>query len=727
MTNMDLTRRTFVVTTAAAGGGLMLGVSAALSASAAGVNVQPWLSPTEKDGTEINQWVAIDPEGVVTVRAGCSEMGQGVFTSIPQMLAEELQVDWNMVRAQYVDYTRHVNNDNLYGRTSTTASQVVRTFRIPVQQAGASARERLKAAAATAWGVDRSQVAAKDGVLSSGNRTGTFGEFANAAAAIQLPEEPAIKTPDQYTLIGTSLARLDTPLKVNGSAQFGIDARLPGMVYATVQTCPVQSGSLRSFDFDAVKDRPGVIQAVELRAVEGATGRDALTDGVAVVADTWYRAKTALELMPIEWDFGPGGNSSNESLFAERLALLDMPGEPSVEGEYNRGDALGVIANGSNVVTAEYLRPYEAHAPMEPMNATVSVGGSRADLYVGSQNFASALNIVADQTGVDTTNVQVHALFLGGGFGRRGKNEEVRQAAEIARQVGLPVKMVWTREEDFLQSRPRAMGVQRFSAAIGPNGLPEALFIRTVGDLRGVWSRGRGRELLPYAVPNEYYDFHKLTSHIPWHYLRGVWYGLFGFAVESFVDEMALAGGWDPLEFRIELTKHLPDEQLVLNTLKEKAGFTLDLPRGEGMGIGLHQEAQTMCAACSTVSVSRRGQLRVEKMVWSVNPGHVLNPHVAVEQVESATIYELSSVLRTGLEIRNGRVMNNNFDTFQIARIGDTPEIEVHFALTRGERWGGMGEPGTGAVGSSIANAIFQATGKRIRSTPFKNHDLSWS
>jgi isoquinoline 1-oxidoreductase beta subunit len=733
MTHMELTRRGFVIAAAAAGGGMILGI-ATPSARAAAVNPQSWMAPTDKDGVEINIWLSIDPEGHVTVRAVSQEMGQGIFTAQPMMLNEELQADWQMIRVMHADTHRHVMNDNLYSQGNhpyfgvfgifwTEASGSIIGSRIPYQQAGASARERLKAAAAQAWGVDRSQVSAKDSVLTSGSRSANYGEFATQAAAIQLPEEPAIKTPDQYTLMGSSVARLDVPLKINGSAVFAIDARMPGMVYAAVQVSPVPEGTLRSFDFDAVKDRPGVIQAVELvpNPEAGPDDHSRLHSGVAVVADSWYRAKTALDLMPKEWDAGPGGGATTESMFASRRALLNESGTGLDD---NDPAALGMIANSSRVITADYERPYIPHAVMEPINAAISVTDSRVDVFVSTQAPPVSMKVAADQLGVELDRIYLHPTFLGGGFGRRSKGDDVRQVAEIARQVGRPVKLVWTREEDIMHNPMRSMAVARLTASLGADGMPEALFTHNVSE---ELYATRGVGIGPYDIPGQHHEYHVVESHIPTTYLRDVWSGLYGFMTESFIDEMALAGGHDPLDFRIGLTRDVPRWQTALTTLKAKSGYTTDLPRGEGMGIGIHENHGTIVAHAATVTVSRRGQLRVEQVVSVFDPGHVVNPLTCVEQIESGISFELSHTIRGGMEIRNGQIASNNFDTFQITRISDMPQVDINIALSGGDRWGGIGEVGAGPIAPAVANAIYFATGKRVRTTPLTNHDLSWS
>ena len=567
---------------------------------------------------------------------------------------------------------------------------------------------------------------AKDGVLSSGNNTGTYGAFATQAAAIQLPEEPTIKSPDQYTLIGTSVARLDVPAKVDGSAIYGIDARLPGMVYAAVQVSPVPGGTLKSYDFDAIKDRPGIIQAVRLETAPDYEYRDtfgydsSLKNGVAVVADSWYRAKTALELMPKEWDDGPGAGTSSEGMFAARRALLDVPGEV-LEGE---DSVLGILANSNRVITADYQRPYASHSPMEPINATVSVAENRVDVFVSTQDPPGALRVAAHQLGVELSQVHLHPAFIGGGFGRRLELSEIRQTVEIARQVGRPVQLVWTREEDNMQSPMRSLAAVRLTASLDANGMPEAILARTATEQLYA---SRRITTIYETIPNQRHEYHSVDSHIPITYLRGVWEGLYGFMTEQFVDEMALAGGYDPLDFRFELTRDIPDWQPVLAVLKERSGFTTDLPRGEGMGVAITDEAAVIGAMCATVTVSRRGQLRVEKIVSVIDSGNMVNPLTCIEQVEGGIAQELSHTLDGAIEIRGGQVVSTNFDTYKLARIADMPVLDVNVALSGGERWGGIGERGLGPLAPAIANAIYFATGKRVRSTPLINHDLSWS
>jgi isoquinoline 1-oxidoreductase beta subunit len=723
-----LTRRHFLKVSVAAGGGMIIGfyLPTALPAS---VQARPWTALPQ--GAEINAWLAIDAEGNVTIRVPHTEMGQGALTSVCMMIAEELNVDWSRVRAVFADPNRHLRNGNEYKTMFTAGSAVVRRQHPHIMQAGASARERLKEAAARAWGVERSAVEATLGVLRSGTRSGTYAEFATAAAAIALTEEPAIKTPDQWWLLGKPVKRVDVDVKSNGSAVYAIDVRLPGMAYAAVKACPVPWGRLRSFNAAAIRGRPGVVGAYELKAVPGKIGLSDLQDAVAVVADSWWRAKTALDALPVDWDYGPGASVSSESQLAEARQRLAGPGEV-VSEPAGAAAALGEPKE----LTAEYYRPYETHARMEPINATVSVTPERIDVWSPTQDQSIALQLAADQAGVNNEKVFVHTVFLGGGFGGNGAGGTAvtRQATELSKRLRRPVKVIWSREEDIAQDKQRPPNLTRFAASLAPESrLPSAWTSRSI------WFTQDGVERvgpatadyaisnMPYQVPNRRHERINGKAHIPVATHRAPGTNQHGFMTESFVDEVALAGGWDPLEWRLRMTEGLDDWQLVLRTLKEKSGFRTGLPRGRGMGVAIVEDHGSICAACATVSVTRDGELTVEKVVIAIDSGHVINPLNATEQCEGSVCWELSHAWMGGLELQDGRFVNTNFDSYPLLRINQMPEVEVHFALSGGSKWGGIGEPAGPPVPPAVANAIWFATGKRIRSTPFKNHDLSWS
>jgi isoquinoline 1-oxidoreductase beta subunit len=728
MSAVPVTRRQFLKVTAAAGGGILIGFHIP-GAIAATVNAKPWIAHAQ--GAEINAWLAIDGEGNVTVRVPHTEMGQGALTAVAMMIAEELNVDWSRVRAVFADANRHLRNDNEYTSMNTSGSAVVRRQHPHIMQAGASARERLKEAAARAWGVKRSGVEAKLGTLISGAHTGTYAQFATAAAKIRLAQEPAIKTPDQWWLLGKPLHRLDVEVKSNGGAVYAIDVQVPGMVYAAVRACPVPWGRLRRFDDSAARKRPGILAVIALKAVPGKTENSDLQDAVGVVADSWWRAKTALDQIPIDWDYGPAAAVSSESQMAEARHLLSRPGEVVTEGN----STLAAIAAGEKVVYATYHRPWETHARMEPINATVSVTPGRVDVWSPSQNQSTALQLAADQAGVDPANVFVHTVFLGGGFGGNGGGSTAvtRQATELSKQLKRPVKVIWSREEDMAQDKQRPPNVTRIEAVLGARGLPSAWFTRSL------WFTQDGIERvgpatadyaisnMPYLVPNRRHERINAKAHIPVATHRAPGTNQHGFMTECFVDEVALAGGWNPLDWRLEMTKGLADWQLVLRTLKEESGFRTGLPKGQGMGVAIVEDHGSICGACATVRVSRKGELAVEKVVIVIDSGHVINPHNAAEQLEGGVCWELSHAWVGGLALREGRFVNTNFDSYPLLRMPQMPQVEVHFALSGGGKWGGIGEPAGPPVPPAVANAIYFATGKRIRSTPFKNHDLTWS
>ena len=724
-----LSRRTVIRSIAAAGGGMILGFH--LPGALAAVS-PPESWPPLHGGAEINAWLAIDRDGRVTIRVPHSEQGQGALTSVAMLVAEELDVAWDTVRTVFADMHRHVNGGQEYIVTTTHGSQLVRLQHKHIMQAGASARERLRAAAAAAWGIDRAEVVARQGVLSAAGHAAPYARFATAAATLVLEQEPAIRTPDQWWLLGRETRRVDVPAKTDGSAGYAIDTRLDGMVYAAVKCCPVPWGRLVGYDFERIRHRPGVISVVEFRAVPGKTGNSDLQDGVAVVADSWYRAKQALDELPIEWDPGASGSASTGTQGATARALLDTPGKLSAESGQ---DATAIIGAAKRSIRADYHRPYETHARMEPINATVSVTDARVDVWSPTQNPATPLLLVADQLGRDTREVFAHTVFIGGAFGGNGGGATAvtRQAAVISQQLKRPAKVIWSREEDIAQDKQRPPVYLRLAAALDGRGLPEALSSRAVWFTRDGVERVAGATAdvgisnLPYSIPNRRHERHSVATHIPSATHRAPGTNQNGFIIEQFADEMAIAGGWDPLEWRIELTKGQEPWQRVLHKLREVAGFRTDLPRGRGMGVAVLEDHDSFCAVCATVEVSRSGKLRVEKLVIVANSGYVINPLNAAEQLEGAAVWELSHALHGGLELEQGRFTNTNFDSYALLRMDEAPRIETHFAPSQAGWWGGMGEPAGPPTPPAVANAIFFATGKRIRSTPIMKQDLSWN
>jgi isoquinoline 1-oxidoreductase beta subunit len=725
MTHHAISRRQFLISTAAVGGGLALGFFLPLhEAEAANIAPQPWTPPTE-GGHEVNAWLVIGSDDTITIRVAQSEMGEGVFTSMPMIIAEELACDWTTVRAEYASANRSLRQKRVYQRMATGGSRAVRHSRPYLQQVGASARARLIAAAAQQWGVAASECQAENGTVvhpASGRRV-KYGAVAAAAATVQLDAEPKIKTPEQFTFLGQAQKRLDVPLKVDGSATFGIDVRLPDMLYASVMACPVYGGKLKSYDFAAVKGMPGVHSAVEV------------PNGVAVVANSFWRAKTALDVMPIEWDFGDHADTNSTDLQRSFRAALAQEGVVASQ----QGDALAALESAAKVVEADYEAPYLAHATMEPMNCTAYVTPERAEVWVSTQNPEGALAAVSEVSGVAPKNVYVHNCFLGGGFGRRFYNDEVRQAVTVAKAVGKPVKLVWTREEDMRHDFYRPMAALRFQAGLDANGRPVALFNRSATHSILAWFRPdavrngidrtsvEGLANMPYGF--EHYRFEHLLRRtpVPVAFWRSVGSSQNAFALECFLDEVAHAAGQDAVELRRMLLKDHADWRKVLDTVAEKANWGKSMPPGMAQGVAIHECFGSIVAQVAEVSVSKRGEVRVERVVCAVDCGHVVNPLTVAEQMESGIVFGLTAALYGEITIEHGRAVEGNFDSYQMLRMRDMPEVETHLALTGGDKWGGIGEPGVPPIAPAVCNAIFTITGKRVRSLPLVKHDLSWS
>jgi isoquinoline 1-oxidoreductase beta subunit len=737
----ELDRREFIVTAAAVGGGLALGLAFPKSevhgaADTAKIAGRPWESLAGKSDIEVGPWLVIAPDDTVTIRIGQSEMGQGVITSCAKMLAEELECDWSKVRAEYVSVNRHFRENKVYKRLLTTSSSSVRLGRPYLQQAGASARERLMAAAAETWSVPRSELTVKVGVITHKptGRQLRYGQVAQKAAAIKLSAEPGIKTPDQYTLMKKPTKLLDAPLKVDGRAVYGIDVRLPGMLYAAAKASPVFLGKVKKYEADAVKNRPGVQAVVEF----GGSGIEA---GVAVVADSYWRAKTALDLLPMEWEEGAHGNENSDGFFKMSRAVLDEPGAKVVT---KIGDPEAVLNNASRIVESVYEVPYLDHTVMEPFNCTAQVTPTRVEIWVGSQDPEVATADASKITGVPVENIYLHNCFLGGGFGRRGNQDDVRQAVSIAKQLdGRPVKVIWSREETTRHGYYRPMRVSRFRATLGPDGMPLAWTTRVIGideDYPGDEQTIRGLHQLPYQVPNQLFDYQLRKTHVPTGPWTSVGRSQNEFFLETFVDELAHAAGKDPYEYRRALLTSNPDSRFskswiqVLSSVAEKTDWGRQMPRGSGMGIAigdsrrLSRKEFTICAAVATVSVSKKGEVRVERFDVAMDTGPFLvNPLAAERQVEMQVTMGLAATLKQEITIDKGRVVQSNFDDYPLLRPTEIPEIGVHWVRATDDPIAGIGEEAIGWVAPAVCNAVFAATGKRIHSLPLKNHDLSWT
>ncbi|HEX5281140.1 MAG TPA: molybdopterin cofactor-binding domain-containing protein [Micropepsaceae bacterium] len=712
-----LSRRQFVVSTLTAAGGFALGVGTT-SAEAASLSVRPWNDDTTHYPGEINAWVVIQPDDTVIIRYGRAEMGQGSFTALPQILAEELECDWQYVRPEYASANRNVRDNKVYGSLSTGGSRAVRETGVIVQQAGASARERLIAAAAKRWNVPATECEAAMSKITHkpSGRTFRFGELAAEAAAIKLDKEPALKHPDQYKFIGRRIARLDIPLKINGTAKYGIDLEVPGMVRAAVMKCPVFGGTLKSADESKIASRRGIIQVVKLK------------DAVAVVADRTWRAQAALKALPIEWEVGAAG-ATNSAQF--RKAYLDALDQKGAEARHD-GNVDGALAKAAKVIEATYDVPIIAHAPMEPLNAIAHVQADRVDVWVGTQNADLALTFGAQASGMKPENVYVHNTFSGGGFGRRLGPDEVAQAVAISKAVGKPVKLVWTREEEIRQGRYRTQAAIRFKAGFAADGTAVALEMRNsagaanpAGVKDGIDPQTlQGLINAAYQLPNYRVISMLKNTHVPLGPWRAPGHSQNAFFMESFIDEMAHAAGKDPVQLRRQLLAHRPDFQQVLDVLVEKGDWGTPLPRGRGRGIAITEAYDSIVGMIVEVTV-KGGQVKADRVVIACDCGTVVNPRGVETQLEGGMIYGLSAALFGNITIKDGRVEQGNFDTYPVVRFKDAPKTEVYISPTPGKRWGGVGEPGATVIQPALTNAIFAATGRRLRSLPVVGQDLN--
>ena len=720
--NAIVSRRSFITASLSAAGGLIVAVALPRFAEALPLGPEPWGPEVLKTANEVNAFVVVEPDNTILLRIAKSEMGQGVMTSLAMIVAEELECDFAKVKVEYASATRNYLDGKPYGEMQTGGSSSVRRSRVALQQAGASARARLVAAAAARWSVAPAECAARSGAVShdASGRSAAYGELAGEAADVSLPKEPAIKTPEQFKLIGQSQPRLDTPAKVTGAAKFGIDTRLPGMVYAAVANCPVFGGKAKSYDEAAIKGRRGFIAVVPVE------------NGLAVVADRFWRAKEMAAALPIVWDEGAAASTDSEKFRADYRAALDGP----LANAVRRGDAQGALAISPKVIEAVYETPHLAHAPMEPLNATVDWRPDRIDAWIGTQSPDAALKLAAEAGGVDPANVFIHNCYLGGGFGRRAVNDELRQAVQVSKALRKPVKLVWTREQDIQHDRYRPQAALRLRAGLGADGMPRAFDFRTaVGSITrslgwGLAASGvepqavEGLSNIPYLCDALNVDCLLKNTHVPVMFWRSVGSSQNAFAVESFIDELAYAAGKDPLDYRRALLAGKPDFLAVLDKLADKGEWGRALPAGSAQGVAIHESFGTIVGEIVEVAVSKSGEVKVMRVVACVDCGHVVNPLNVQMQIESAVLYGLTAALFGEITIKKGAVEQGNFDDYQIARMADAPAIETHLALSGGGKWGGIGEPGTPPIAPAIANAIFKITGKRIRSLPLKNAAL---
>ena len=724
-----LSRRKFVIGSAAAGGGLALGFSLPSGFGAAMAQ-----GGAANGGSELNVWVAIKPDDTCVIRIARSEMGQGTITGLAQLVAEELECDWKKVTTEQITPGTNLARKRAWGDMSTGGSRGIRTSQDYVRRGGAAARMMLLQAAADEWKVPVGELKVANGVITHAatQRSVSYGKVATAAAKIDPPDPKSIKLkdPKDWTIAGKPLKRLDTADKLNGSKVYAIDVKLPGMLCAAIKDCPVFGGKLKSYDEAKIAGMPGVRKVVKVKDT-----------GIAVVADTWWRAKAALDALPIVWDEGAGATQSDATI-AEHLK--EGLTASATNGSRQNGDAPKAIESAAKKVEAVYSTPFLAHACMEPMNATVKLSADKAEVWVPSQNVEASLAALSEASGVPLAKCDVYRLDLGGGFGRRGGTQDfVHQAVAIAKEFpDVPVKLIWSREEDQAHDFYRPISQCKLSAGLDSDGKLVGLHVRVSGQsinatlnqaaivggkdtrqLQGFYEEP-GDAQLGYSVPNLLIEYAMRNTHVPVGPWRGVNTNQNGVYMECFMDEVARAAGKDPLEFRRTLMSQHPKHLAVLNAAAEKGDWGKPLPPGVHRGIAQFMGYGSYSAAVAEVSVSDRGKVKVHRMVLALNCGHAVNPDQIAAQVEGSVAYGLTATLYGECKVKDGRMVDLNFDTYEIMRLAEMPKVETVIVSTH-DFWGGVGEPTICVVAPAVLNAIYAATGKPVRSLPLKNVRLA--
>lgn len=731
---MSISRRRFLLGAAVVGGGLLLGYASTRPS-------RQFLANRDHAGegqTFLTTWLRIDPDNTVTVIVPHSEMGQGVLTSLPMMAADELDADWANVRVEqapatdlfangilvkgfaasmgfaapaFLDRTMDfatIKAAEIMNMQITGGSSSVRfTGEMGMRAAGAAAREMLINAAAQTWDVPATEISARSSRVyhDASGRSLSFGELASTAAQFEPSRSPVLKRPDQFTLMGRSMPRVDIPAKVDGSAQFGIDAMPEGMLYAAVTTSPVFGGKLQSVgNIDTVMQQRGVVRVVELE------------DAVAVVADNYWRASKALSLLQPVFTSTESDGLSSTDIFADYEAALD-------NGEKNQDIALGdteqAITNASEVLTASYRVPFLAHAAMEPMNCTVLFRDGRCDVWTGTQDNLGIRGRVASLAGLNENDVTVHPFYLGGGFGRRlpMSTNTIDQATLIAQQFDVPVQTLWSREEDTRQDYYRPAVTSRFRAGFDSNGQLMAWENAYIGKNEPVEAAH-----IAYGIPNQKIDYVDSPTHVPFGAWRSVAHSQHTFFLESFTDELAWNRQQDPLQFRLDLLADKPRHARVLREAAQRAGWGTPPPAGRARGIALQESFGSIVAEVAEISLTEEGQVRVEKVTCAIDCGRVVHPDNAASQVESGIIYGLTAAMYGQISIEQGRVKESNFHDYEMLRLSESPDIEVVLLETDGAAIGGLGEPATPPISAAVSNALYALTGQRVRELPLKNY-----
>jgi len=722
----NLSRRKFLETSAAAAGTLVVGFHIPFAGEAQAQSASPGTA-----APEINAWVVVKPDDTVVIRIARSEMGQGSLTGLAQLVAEELDCNWAKVTTEYPTPGQNLARNRIWGNFSTGGSRGIRDSHEYVRKGGATARTMLVQAAADTWKVPASECTAADSVITHtpSGRSTTYGKVAEAAAKITPPADVALKDPKNWKLAGKRLARLDTVDKVTGAQVYGMDLKLPGMLNAAIKDCPVFGGKVKSVDTAVAMKRPGVKKVVRVG-----------DSAVAVVADTWWHAKSALDALPIEWDAGPNGAASSAKFAEVMKAGLDAK-DAAVGNQV--GDARATIASAPRKIEAVYSYPHQNHATMETMNATARWTPERCEVWTPTQNGEAALAAASEAAELPLAKCDVYKLLLGGGFGRRGAvHDWVRQVVAIAKEMpGTPIKLIWSREEDMLHGCYHPVTQCKLTAGLDAAGNVTALHMRISGQsiVAGIFPQNikdgkdpvvfqglnpPGPEAsIGYTFPALLIDHAMRNPTVPPGFWRGVNLNQNTIYLECFIDELAHATGQDPLAFRRKLMANNPKHLAVLNAAAERAGWGTPAPKGTYRGLAQTMGFGSYVAACAEVSVSESGDLKIHRIVAATDPGYAVNPQQIEAQVEGSFSYGLSAALYGECTVKDGRIEQENFHTYRVLRMDEMPKVEA-IVMPSGGFWGGVGEPTIAVAAPAVLNAIFAATGKRIRDLPLKNHSL---
>jgi isoquinoline 1-oxidoreductase subunit beta len=718
---LDVSRRKFLAGSAAAAGGLSFGFHVPFGSDAAAQEATP----------EVNAWVVVKPDDTVVIRVARVEMGQGSLTGLAQLVAEELDCDWSKVTTEYPTPGQNVARNRVWGDFQTAGSRAIRGSQEYVRKGGAAARQMLIQAAANEWKVPASECSAANSIIRHGpsGRTVSYGKVAAAAAKLEPPKDVQLKDPKDWKIIGQPVKRLDTADKLTGKQVYAIDVKLPGMLNAAIKACPVFGGKVKSFEAAKAEGMPGVKRVVQVG-----------DDAVAVVADTWWQAKIALDALPIVWDEGPNKDLSSERIDAWLKEGLDAK-EAFVGNQ--AGDARAAIDKAAKRVEAVYSYPYQHHVTMEPMNATALFRPDRCEVWTSTQNAEAALATASAAAGLPIGQCEVYRHHLGGGFGRRSTSHDfVRQAVQIAKEMpGTPIKLLWSREEDMLHGHYHPVTQCKLTAALDEKGEVTGLHMRISGQSILATVRPdalqNGRDLATfqglnpggaegafgYSIPNLLIDHAMRNPPVPPGFWRGVNNNQNAIYVECFMDELAHAAGQDPLAFRRKLMANHPKHLAVLNAVAEGIGWDKPAPAGVHRGLAQQMGFGSYVAAAAEVSVDDNGKLKIHRIVGGTDCGYAVNPEQIARQIEGSFVYGLTAALYGAITLKDGHVEQENFDTYEMMRINDMPRVDS-IVLPSGGFWGGVGEPTIFVAAPAVLNAIFAATGKRIRTLPLKDQDL---